>query len=179
MINNAASTALLTTKALLSALFPLFTQHIFETLGANTAGSVLAAIATAFCLIPLILTQLGVGGRGSSPSDDDLYDDTVESAQDFEKKKRKVRKTVRWDDETEDSSGKGSRSGDVKGRESVDVAEMEMESKGAGMLRTEMEMEMEMEDENKDSEIFSRVGTQTSETESENKNRSCGADAES
>lgn len=132
---------------------------MFETLGANTAGSVLASIATAFYLIPLILTYLGVGGRGSSPSGDDPLDGAAGSAQDFEKKekKRKERKTVRWDDETDSDLGKGGRSEDLGGGESMDTAVMEMESKGAGVA----DVEMEMESENAVSET-SRVGTEKS-----------------
>lgn len=144
---------------------------MFETLGANTAGSVLASIATAFCLIPLILTYLGVGARGSSTSgDDDPLDGAAGSAQDFEKKekKRKERKTVRWDDETDSDLGKGGRSEDLRGGESMDTAEMEMESKGAGVV----DVEMEMENENVVSET-SRVGAEKSE------NRRSDAEAES
>lgn len=87
---------------------------MFETLGANTAGSVLASIATAFCLVPLILTYLGVGGRGSSTSGDDPLDGAAGSAQDFEKKGKK-RKTVRWDDETDSDLRKGGRSEELRG----------------------------------------------------------------
>ena len=106
---------------------------MFETLGANTAGSVLASIATAFCLIPLILTYLGVGGRGSGTSGDDPLDGAAGSAQDFGKKEKK-RKTVRWDDETDSDLRKGGRSEELRGGESMDTAEMEMESKGAGVV---------------------------------------------
>lgn len=133
---------------------------MFETLGANTAGSVLASIATAFCLIPLLLTYLRVGGRGSSTSGDDPLDGAAGSAQDFEKKekKRKERKTVRWDDETDSDLGKGGRSEDSRGGESMDTAEMEMKLKGAGVV----DGEMEMENENVISET-SRVGAEKSE----------------
>lgn len=116
---------------------------MFETLGANSAGSVLASIATPFCLIPLILTYLGVGGRGRSTSgDDDPLDGAAGSAQDSEKKEKK-RKTVRWDDETDSDLGKGGRSEDLREGESMDTAEMEMEmeSKGAWVVDVEMEME--------------------------------------
>ena len=131
---------------------------MFETLGANAAGSVLASIATAFYLIPLILTYLGVGVRGSSTSGDDPLDGAAGSAQDFEKeKKRKERKTVRWDDETDSELGKGGRSEDLRGGESMDTAEMEMELKGAGVV----DVEMEMENENAVSET-SRVGAEKS-----------------
>ena len=132
---------------------------MFETLGANTAGSVLASIATAFCLTPLLLTYLGVGGRGSStPGDDDPLDGAAGSAPDFEKK-RKERKTVRWDDETDSDLGKGGRSEDSRGGESMDTAGMEMESKGAGVV--DVEMEMENENGNVVSET-SRVGAEKS-----------------
>lgn len=130
---------------------------MFETLGANTAGSVLASIATAFCLIPLLLTYLGVGGRGSSTSgDDDPLDGAAGSAQYFEKKEKK-RKTVRWDDETDCDLGKGGRSENSRGGERMNTAEMEMESKGAGVV----DVEMEMENGNVVSET-SRVGAEKS-----------------
>lgn len=65
---SSAFAALLTLRALLSALFPLFTTQMFETLGTNTAGSVLAAIATASCLLPFFLINLAGGWRRSDES---------------------------------------------------------------------------------------------------------------
>ena len=95
-----AFAATLFARALLSAVFPLFTRQLFEKLGNNTAGSVLAAIATASCILPLILVRFGTTLRkGRSPSgrtsDDDDSNDNYES-----KKAPKPKKTVRWDDET-------------------------------------------------------------------------------
>ena len=106
--NNAASAfvAMLVVRALLSAVFPLFTQQMFENLGNNPAASVLAAIATAFCLLPLILIVFGAKWRGSSPSDG-LHDDDESGQEAPVEKKPKPRKTVRWGDET-DSSNDGS-----------------------------------------------------------------------
>ena len=46
-------------RALFSAVFPLFARQMFTGLGANYAGSVLAAIATVACAIPLVLLRYG------------------------------------------------------------------------------------------------------------------------
>ena len=109
---SASFAALLSTRALLSALFPLFTQQMFENLGNNVAGSVLAALATAFCLLPILLIiDSGKKERrrnGSSPSSHlssgHLPDE--ESAQEVKKVEIRVKpkKTVRWEDEETDSS---------------------------------------------------------------------------
>lgn len=103
--NNDASSAfaaLLTLRALLSALFPLFTTQMFETLGTNTAGSVLAAIATASCLLPFFLINLAGGWRRSDEfgiGDSDSAQSATTSEPETD---TKPKKTVRWDvDETD------------------------------------------------------------------------------
>ena len=102
-----AFAATLFVRALLCAVFPLFTRQLFENLGNNTAGSVLAAIATAFCILPFLLIRFGAtlrGGRSSSDrtSSHDINDNNDESGQEGlpVEKAPKPKKTVRWDDET-------------------------------------------------------------------------------
>lgn len=46
-------------RAVFSAVFPLFARQMFTGLGANYAGSVLAAVATLACLIPVMLLRYG------------------------------------------------------------------------------------------------------------------------
>lgn len=46
-------------RAVFSAVFPLFARQMFTGLGANYAGSVLAAIATFACPIPFVLLRYG------------------------------------------------------------------------------------------------------------------------
>ena len=109
-----ASVALLTLRALLGATFPLFTRQMFETLGANAAGSVLAAIATAFCFLPFILVKSGKGWRGNRATGTAAGErdggenaqevvEVEEEEEDMKMKKKnekaKPRKTVRWHDE--------------------------------------------------------------------------------
>ncbi|KAL8721857.1 MAG: hypothetical protein Q9225_001534 [Loekoesia sp. 1 TL-2023] len=53
-------------RALLSAIFPLFARQMFESLGANIAGSILATLATLFCVIPLIFARYGERLRSKS-----------------------------------------------------------------------------------------------------------------
>lgn len=126
--NDVASAfiALFTTRALFSALFPLFTQQMFENLGNSTAGSILAAIATVFCLAPLILIKFGPKLRGSSGSAaasaaDDEEDEKTAA------KKAKPRKTVRWGDETDSSNdGSETKSEDLTENESASVGSSEV-----------------------------------------------------
>ena len=104
-----AFAATLFVRALLSAVFPLFTRQLFEKLGNNTAGSVLAAIATAFCILPIILIRFGATLRaGRSPSgrtpDDDSIDNDESGREIPVEKAPKPKKTVRWDDETDVSN---------------------------------------------------------------------------
>lgn len=46
-------------RSILSATFPLFAPYMFKGLGANVAASILAAVATVFCVIPPLLTKYG------------------------------------------------------------------------------------------------------------------------
>lgn len=108
--NDAASafSATIFTRALLSAVFPLFTQQMFENLSTNVAASILAAIATASCLLPIILINFGAKLRGSSSSGGIDDDDDGDAGREVPvEKKSKPKKTVRWGDET-DSSTDGS-----------------------------------------------------------------------
>ena len=116
--NNDASSAfaaLLIARALLGATFPLFTGKMLQNLGNNVAGSVLAAVATAFCLVPFVLMRFGDGSRrrtkgvGMSGDDDTSDDGAVTKAdvvvvvEEEKEKKPKPKKTVRfWDDEETD-----------------------------------------------------------------------------
>lgn len=101
---SSAFAALLTLRALLSALFPLFTTQMFETLGANTAGSVLAAIATASCLLPFFLINLA-GGRRRSDELGIGDSDSAQSATTSEPETdTKPKKTLRWDVDDDSST---------------------------------------------------------------------------
>ena len=53
---NAPSAVL---RALLSAAFPLFGRSMFRRLGSNVATSILAGLATAFCVTPFIFKRYG------------------------------------------------------------------------------------------------------------------------
>lgn len=66
--NFAASafTSLSLLRAFLSAAFPLFTDQLFIGLGNNLAGSVLAGVATLFCVVPIIFMIYGEGLRMKS-----------------------------------------------------------------------------------------------------------------
>ncbi|KAJ5590640.1 hypothetical protein N7450_004612 [Penicillium hetheringtonii] len=46
-------------RSLLSAAFPLFASDMFEGLGANVAASILAGLATLFCIVPPLFTKYG------------------------------------------------------------------------------------------------------------------------
>lgn len=46
-------------RAVLSAVFPLFAEHMFTSLGANVASLILAALATLFCVRPSYLQNTG------------------------------------------------------------------------------------------------------------------------
>ena len=136
--NDAASAfaALLAARALLGAVFPLFTQHMFDTLGANPAASILAAIATASCLLPVVLAMFGAKLRGSGTSggtDDD--DDDRDSRREVRVEKVvKSRKTVRWGDE----AGSGIDDDDDDGSEAKSEDSTEGGSTGSSeMARTE------------------------------------------
>lgn len=46
-------------RSLMSAAFPLFAEQMFDGLGANVASSILAAVATVFCIVPPVFTRYG------------------------------------------------------------------------------------------------------------------------
>lgn len=46
-------------RSTLSAVFPLFAPYMFNGLGANVAASILAAVATVFCVVPPLFTKYG------------------------------------------------------------------------------------------------------------------------
>ncbi|KAF7596220.1 hypothetical protein BBP40_002752 [Aspergillus hancockii] len=53
-------------RAVLSASFPLFARQMFSSLGNNVAISILAALATVFCVIPPLFGRYGTRIRASS-----------------------------------------------------------------------------------------------------------------
>ncbi|PWY92312.1 MFS general substrate transporter [Aspergillus heteromorphus CBS 117.55] len=53
-------------RAVLSGSFPLFTRQMFDGLGANVAASVLAALATVFCIVPVLFLLYGERIRSQS-----------------------------------------------------------------------------------------------------------------
>ncbi|KAF4541717.1 Major facilitator superfamily [Lasiodiplodia theobromae] len=59
MYAASAFSALSLLRALCAAAFPLFAEPMFEHMGANAAASVLAAIATVFCVSPWVLLKYG------------------------------------------------------------------------------------------------------------------------
>ncbi|OGM47176.1 MFS multidrug transporter [Aspergillus bombycis] len=54
-------------RALLSGVFPLFTKQMFDGLTANVAVSLLAALATVFCIVPPLFIFYGDRIRDRSP----------------------------------------------------------------------------------------------------------------
>ena len=121
--HSSAFAALLVLRALLGATFPLFTGKMLQTLGNNVAGSVLAAVATAFCLVPFVAMRFGNGwrrrarvGTSGAVEDGDASDDGARSATKVvvveEEKtpipKAKAKKTVRFWDEDEETASSGS-----------------------------------------------------------------------
>lgn len=61
-----ATAAVALMRALLSGAFPLFTPQMFTVLGNNIAMSVLAAVATAFCIVPPVFICYGERIRRAS-----------------------------------------------------------------------------------------------------------------
>ncbi|CAI7597405.1 unnamed protein product [Penicillium glandicola] len=61
-----ATAAVAFMRALLSGVFPLFTTQMFDRLGNNVAMSVLAAVATAFCIVPPVFICYGERIRRAS-----------------------------------------------------------------------------------------------------------------
>ena len=53
-------------RASLSAVFPLFAHDLFSNLGANVGASILAAIATVFCIFPIMFVYRGERLRRAS-----------------------------------------------------------------------------------------------------------------
>ena len=119
---------------------------MFDNLGANPAGSVLAAIATACCLLPIILIKCGPKWRGSSPSSGGLNGEEEETRVE---KKAKPKKTVRWGDET-DSSTDGSET----------KSEVPTEQCGTAASSETSTTETESGDESPDIAELSRLETQ-------------------
>jgi len=66
--SNAASacSALSLARTLMAAAFPLFTHTIYTHLGANISTSIFAAVATIFCITPVIFIKYGRRLRRSS-----------------------------------------------------------------------------------------------------------------
>ncbi|PLB52196.1 MFS multidrug transporter [Aspergillus steynii IBT 23096] len=62
-----ATAAVQFVRALLSGIFPLFTKQMFEGLGYNVAGSVVAALGTAFIAVPVLFIIYGERIRARSP----------------------------------------------------------------------------------------------------------------
>lgn len=143
--NDAASTAftaMLFTRALLSAVFPLFTQQMFENLGNNSAGSILAAIAMAFCFLSVILVKCGARLRGGSGAPVGGVDGGDEAGQGMDvERKARPKKTVRWGDEADSGTEDGS-----SGTKSEDHASEGGSASGSSEIsRTETETETESE----------------------------------
>lgn len=175
--NDAASafSAMLSMRALLSAVFPLFTQHMFENLGTNPAGSVLAAIATASCLLPFILVRSGAKLRGSSASG--APNDGWESGQELTAaKKPRPKKTVRWGDETDSSSDGSETKSEVPTEEAsrtassdISTTETKTESESEDSDIAEPSSRPETQTETRD---FANAGVSGAETNKENENES-------
>ncbi|KAI9042101.1 MFS multidrug transporter [Aspergillus affinis] len=62
-----ATAAVQFVRALLSGVFPLFTKQMFEGLGYNVAGSVVAALGTVFIVVPVLFIIYGERIRARSP----------------------------------------------------------------------------------------------------------------
>ncbi|KAJ5648399.1 hypothetical protein N7490_004771 [Penicillium lividum] len=58
--------ALSLVRSLMSAAFPLFATQMFDGLGANVAASILAAVATVFCIVPPLFSRYGKKIRARS-----------------------------------------------------------------------------------------------------------------
>ena len=69
-----ACAALSLSRTLMAAIFPLFTYTMYSGLGGNLATSIFAAIATMFCITPVVFIRYGRKLRGMSrfaKADDD------------------------------------------------------------------------------------------------------------
>lgn len=58
--------ALSLVRSLMSAAFPLFATQMFDELGANVASSILAGVATVFCIVPPLFSRYGKAIRARS-----------------------------------------------------------------------------------------------------------------
>ncbi|KAL8934262.1 MAG: hypothetical protein Q9216_005991 [Gyalolechia sp. 2 TL-2023] len=54
-------------RSLYSAVFPLFTGPMYRNLGPNMASTILAVVATLFCVCPVLFVKYGKGIRAASP----------------------------------------------------------------------------------------------------------------
>jgi len=73
-----ACAALSLSRTLMAAIFPLFTYTMYSKLGGNVSTSIFAAIATLFCVTPLLFVRYGRQIRKMSrfaQTDDDDDDD--------------------------------------------------------------------------------------------------------
>jgi hypothetical protein len=66
-IAGSANAPLAFLRAMLSAAYPLFAAHMFSGLGNNVAGSILATLATLYCLVAWAFWQYGSKIREASP----------------------------------------------------------------------------------------------------------------
>ena len=53
-------------RGILSAVFPIFGEQMFDDLGSNVSGSILAAIATIFCFVAVWFWRHGADARERS-----------------------------------------------------------------------------------------------------------------
>lgn len=72
-----ACAALSLSRTVIAAVFPLFTYQMYTGLGSNVATSIFAAIATSFCITPVVFIRYGRKLRGMSrfAQGDDIGDD--------------------------------------------------------------------------------------------------------
>jgi hypothetical protein len=54
-------------RAIVSGGLPLFAHQMFAGLGANVAGSIIATVATLFCITPVLFLHWGKRMRENSP----------------------------------------------------------------------------------------------------------------
>ncbi|MCJ1447616.1 MAG: hypothetical protein MMC23_008127 [Stictis urceolatum] len=62
-----ACAALSLSRTLMAGIFPLFTETMYEGLGANKATTVFACVATVFCATPVVVIRYGERVRRMSP----------------------------------------------------------------------------------------------------------------
>jgi len=63
---SSSLTALAFLRGVVSGVMPLFAHHMFTGLGSNVAGSVIAAVATLFCVMPFVFFRYGKSMREKS-----------------------------------------------------------------------------------------------------------------